>query len=136
MKSSYLIFGAVVIAAIWILNKITLYENVSIEPVSLKIEPGFLNTQSNLTMIVKNPTGKTANVKMITGKIFAGENEIGVFYNKPGFSIQPMKNILVNFFAEFKTPAILENLSKKDLKIRGVAYVDNILIPFEKIITV
>jgi hypothetical protein len=47
-----------------------------------------------------------------------------------------MTQTLFSLFADFKTTAILENLNRKEIKIRGVAYVDTILIPFEKVLTV
>ena len=136
MKGSYLLIGAVFIAAYWVFNKLSLLEAVEVEPVNLKIDPGFLNTTANLSIVIKNSTGKNAYIKGITGKIFLGENEIGVFQNKPGFEIKKMTQTLFSLFADFKTTAILENLSRKDIKVRGVVYVDNILIPFEKVLTV
>lgn len=136
MKGSYFVFGAVVIAAIWVFNKLYLLENVEVEPVEIKIDPGFINTKANLSIVVKNSTGKNAYIKGISGKIFLGENEIGVFQNKPGFEIKKMSNILFSLFADFKTTAFLENLNKKEIKVRGVAYVDNIFIPFEKVLTI
>lgn len=136
MKGSYFLFGAVVIAAIWVFNKLYLLENVEVEPVEIKIDPGFINTKANLSIVVKNSTGKNAYIKGISGKIFLGENEIGVFQNKPGFEIKKMSNILFSLFADFKTTAFLENLNKKEIKVRGVAYVDNIFIPFEKVLTI
>lgn len=136
MKGSYLLIGAVFIAAIWVYNKFSLFENVEVEPVDLKIDPGFINTTANLSIVVKNSTGKNAFIKGITGKIFVGENEVGVFQSKPGFEIKKMTQTLFSLFADFKTTAILENLNRKEIKIRGVAYVDTILIPFEKVLTV
>lgn len=136
MKGSYFLFGAVVIAAIWVFNKLYLLDNVEVEPVEIKIDPGFINTKANLSIVVKNSTGKNAYIKGISGKIFLGENEIGVFQNKPGFEIKKMSNILFSLFADFKTTAFLENLNKKEIKVRGVAYVDNIFIPFEKVLTI
>ena len=136
MKGSYLLIGGILIAAYWVFNKLSLLEAVEVEPVNLKIDPGFLNTTANLSIVIKNSTGKNAYIKGITGKIFLGENEIGVFQNKPGFEIKKMTQTLFSLFADFKTTAILENLSRKDIKVRGVVYVDNILIPFEKVLTV
>jgi len=136
MKGSYLLIGAVFIAGWWVFNKLYLLQAVEVEPVSLKVDPGFLNTTANLSIVVKNSTDKNAYVKGITGKIFVGENEIGVFQNKPGFEIKKMKQTLFSLFADLKTQEILENLNRKDIKVRGVAYVDNILIPFEKVLTV
>lgn len=136
MKGSYLLIGGILIAAYWVFNKLSLLEAVEVEPVNLKIDPGFLNTTANLSIVIKNLTGKNAYIKGITGKIFLGENEIGVFQNKPGFEIKKMTQTLFSLFADFKTTAILENLSRKNIKVRGVVYVDNILIPFEKVLTV
>lgn len=136
MKGSYLLLGGIVIAAFWVYNKLYLLENVTVEPVNFKIEPGFLSTKANLSILIKNSTGKNAYIRGITGKIFFGENEIGVFQNKPGFEIKRMSNIEFSVFADFKTTAILENLNSKEIKIRGVAYVDNVFIPFEKNFTV
>jgi len=136
MKGSYLLIGAVFIAAIWVFNKLSLLDSVEVEPVELKIDPGFINTTANLSIVIKNSTGKNAFIKGITGKIFIDENEIGVFQNKPGFEIKKNSQTLFSLFADFKTTAILENLNRKDIKVRGVVYVDNILIPFEKVLTV
>lgn len=136
MKGSYLFIGAVVIAAFWVYNKLYLLENVEVEPVEIKIEPGFYSTKANLSIVVKNSTGKTATVKGITGKIFFNENEIGVFQNKPGFELKKFSNIVFSLFADFKTTAILENLNKKQIVVKGIAYVDNIFIPFEKSLTI
>jgi penicillin V acylase-like amidase (Ntn superfamily) len=136
MKGSYLLIGGFLIAAYWVYNKLYLFENVSVEPVSFKVEPGFLNTKANLSILIKNSTGKNAYIKGITGKIFFGENEIGVFQNKPSFEIKRMSNVIFPVFGDFKTTAILENLNSKEIKIRGVAYVDNVFIPFEKNFTV
>jgi len=136
MKGSYILIGAVFIAAIWVINKISLLQNVEVEPVGLKIDPGFINTTANLSIVIKNTTDKNAFIKGVTGKIFLGENEIGVFQNNPGFEVKKSSQTLFSLFANFKTTAILENLSTKEIKVRGVAYVDNILIPFEKVLTV
>jgi hypothetical protein len=136
MKGSYLFIGAIFIAAIWVYNKFSLLQNVEVEPVSLKIDPGFINTTANLSIAIKNSTDKNAFIKGITGKIFLGENEIGVFQNKPSFEVKKMSETLFSLFADFKTTAILENLDKKNINVRGVVYVDNILIPFEKVLTV
>ena len=136
MKGSYLLIGAVFIAAIWVFNKLSLLEAVEVEPVELKIDPGFINTTANLSIVIKNSTDKNAYIKGVTGKIFLDENEIGVFQNKPGFEIKKSSQTLFSLFANFKTTAILENLNRKQIKVRGIAYVDNILIPFEKVLTV
>lgn len=136
MKGSYLLVGAVFIAAIWVINKLSLLDAVEVEPVGLKIDPGFINTTANLSIVIKNSTDKNAYIKGVTGKIFLGENEIGVFQNNPGFEVKKSSQTLFSLFANFKTTAILENLSTKEIKVRGVAYVDNILIPFEKVLTV
>jgi hypothetical protein len=136
MKGSYLLIGSVFIAAIWVFNKISLLQNVEVVPVGLKIDPGFINTTANLSIVIKNTTDKNAFIKGVTGKIFLGENEIGVFQNNPGFEVKKSSQTLFSLFANFKTTAILENLNTKEIKVRGVAYVDNILIPFEKVLTV
>ena len=136
MKGSYLLIGAVFIAAIWVFNKLSLLDAVEVEPVQLKIDPGFINTTANLSIVIKNSTDKNAYIKGVTGKIFLDENEIGVFQNKPGFEIKKSSQTLFSLFANFKTTAILENLNRKQIKVRGIAYVDNILIPFEKVLTV
>jgi len=136
MKGSYLLVGAVFIAAIWVFNKLSLLDAVEVEPVQLKIDPGFINTTANLSIVIKNSTDKNAYIKGVTGKIFLDENEIGVFQNKPGFEIKKSSQTLFSLFANFKTTAILENLNRKQIKVRGIAYVDNILIPFEKVLTV